>query len=714
MSSQQSVPAKVNSEGETQSAASSAGIRVYPILLILVSVFPMALGIGFTLQTTPVPTTTVDAAEHATPARPNQIHPNPTPASAAMDRLKADELLRAGRYDVALHLYRSLGNADSLRASPDLALRVGMCQEGLGHWDDALLTYRAVASTDHRMMASAAVLGQSRVWMRLNDFARAEGLLRALLLRSGDEPSIAADKLADIAIPYSIVISEQALSQVHLPTCAGLALVSNPIDWSMADALRWADSLPPEMPDEKAKAEGQGVDLPGADINEVTVDESAEEWLAKPLVRTVPRQSIILTLPLALEGAGFKLEWSDAVKDRALAHEMGFAVQGVPLSFLLTAACNEIGARWDFRSADRTIIVTDADTGGQSFETCRRVLSAAKATFHDHQLNGPVTYGLAQLAAADERLEESARLFNSLTRFSTSPLAIRAAFNAALLYRVQDDLERTCQSLDIVVHGAPGNELHTRALILYGQTLIDRGEFREAAFQLKRAANSRHLPDEQARATVFLAMAQLLDHKPADAAESLFLHRFQFQQQTVRDAAALMTSIARWRTADNAAKLREAAFLYRAIVAVDENSDWLGSAGQLLLGQAMRDADLEDRMAELFLDAMQCRIPQVMQTQMQLAMADYWYRRQRVPEAIEIWSSIYAAGGSDSVAAGIRMGEVALEEHRPEICIEICRTLQHHNDPPRATLLKLSGRAHEMAGRPVLAAQCYAGQWPLP
>jgi hypothetical protein len=175
-----------------------------------------------------------------------------------------------------------------------------------------------------------------------------------------------------------------------------------------------------------------------------------------------------------------------------------------------------------------------------------------------------------------------------------------------------------------------------------------------------------------------------------------------------------MTSIARWRTADNAAKLREAAFLYRAIVAVDEDSDWLGSAGQLLLGQAMRDADLEDRMAELFLDALQCRTPQVVRTQMNLAMADYWYRRQRVPEAKEIWSAIYSAGGADSVAAGIRISEVALEEHRPEICIEICRALQHHNDPPRTTLQKLSGRAHEMAGRPVLAAQCYAGQWPLP
>lgn len=714
MSSQPPAAPIVSGEVETQNVSSSAGIRVFPVLLIMVAVFPVALGIGFTVQTAPVPATRVDAAEHVAPPIPNQILPNRTPKSAAIDRSKADEFLRAGSYDVALQLYRSLGNADSLQAPPDLALRMGLCQEGLGRWDDALLTYRSVASSHHRMLVCAAVLGQSRIWIRLNDFARAESLLRSLLLSSGDVPSVPADKLADIAIPYSIIVSEQALSHARLPTYAGHMLVSNPIDWSLAGALRWADFVPTEVADKTSEDAGQFSNLPGIDGPDENVVESAISPLAKPIIVTVPRQPVLLALPLAIEGSGLNVEWSGLTKDRARAHEIGFSVRGVPLSLLLTAACTEIDARWSFRSEDRTIVVTDADSGPQSLETCRRVLVGSIAAFPHDRLGGSVTFALAQLAAADDQMEESARLFATLTRFSSSPLAIRAAFNAALLYRLQDDLAQTCQSLEVVVHGAPGNELHTRSLILYGQTLIDRGEFREAAFQLKRAANSRHLPDEQARAAVFLAIAQLLDQKPADAAESLFSHRFQFQEPSVRDAAALMTSIARWRTADDAAKLREAAYLYRAIVAVDADSDWLGAAGQLLLGQAMRDADLEERMAELFLDALQCRIPLVIEAQMKLAMADYWYRRQRVAEAKEIWSAIYLGGGPDSATAGIRLAEVALEEHRPDLCVEICRALQHHGDPPRVTLLKLSGRAHEKAGRPVLAAQCYAGQWPLP
>lgn len=715
MSPQQPAPANVNNEEAVQNAPLPLSIRVFPLLLIMVAVFPIALGIGVTLQTTPSTATKIDAAEHVASRMPNHIQPNPSPAAIALDRSKGDELLRSGRYEVALHLYRSLGTADSLRAPPELALRMGMCEEGLGRWDDALLTYRAVASSHHRPMACAAMLGQSRIWMRLSEFSKAEPLLRALLLSSDDDLSLSADQLADIAIPYSIVVSEQALAPTAMPTIAGLAPVTNPIDWSLSDALQWADSLASANHTEKDGAT-DGVANPSRSVSEDdgNVDQSPENRLARPLFHAVARQPLSQTLQSALGGRGIRLEWSDLVKDRAQTHEVGFSGRGIPLNLLVTAACSEIGARWDLRSADRTIVISESGSDPQSIDACRGVLTSVIDTFPESRLVGSAKFGLAQLAATNQQFEESARLFASLAKFSSSPLAVRGAFNAAVLYRLQNDLNRTCQSLDVVVHGAPGNELHTRALILYGQTLIDRGQFREAAFQLKRAANSRHVPDDQARATVFLAIAQLLDQKPQEAAESLFLHRFQFQQPSVRNAAALMTSIARWRTADNAAKQREAAFLYRSIIAVDEDSEWLGPAGQLLLGQAMRDADMEDRMAELFLDVMQCHPPRVIETQMELAMADYWYGRQRVSEAKEIWSRVYAAGGADSIAAGLRMSDIALKERHPEICIEICRTLQHQDAAPRVDLLKLSGRAHEMAGRPVLAAQCFAGQWPLP
>lgn len=121
--------------------------------------------------------------------------------------------------------------------------------------------------------------------------------------------------------------------------------------------------------------------------------------------------------------------------------------------------------------------------------------------------------------------------------------------------------------LEVVVHGAPSSELHTRAMIP-GRNLMDRGDFREAAFQPKRAANLRDIRRMiSRRAAVFLAMALLLDERPYDAGEAALAHRLQFQDRSVRNAAALMNSLARWRTASPEGKVREAGFMYRSIVA---------------------------------------------------------------------------------------------------------------------------------------------------
>ena len=106
-----------------------------------------------------------------------------------------------------------------------------------------------------------------------------------------------------------------------------------------------------------------------------------------------------------------------------------------------------------------------------------------------------------------------------------------------------------------------------------------------------------------------------------------------------------------------------------------------------------------------------CRIVEV---RMKQALAEYWYTHDRVTEAKATWSELHAAGGPDSVPAAMRLAEVALDEQQPELCLELCHAMQQHEGVSRNDLLKVAGRAYELSGQPVLAAQCYAGQWPLP
>ena len=712
---------------EQDAAVSAGGVRVFPLLVIMLAVFPLAIGIGFTLQTVTPPPGKLDAAEKLPPAVPNRIEPRLT----GLDRSAGDDLLREGRYETALHHYRSLGSADSLRASPELAMKMAMCQEGLGLWEDALAAYRSVAGSRPSVVTTSAILGQSRVWIRLKDFAAAEPLLRSLVMQSGNRELMPHDAIAEVTLLYSIVLAEQTLTHSEQPATAGLVPVGNLLEWSFGDAVKWADAKSPgslsattdAAPATETDAASLRITVPGkpeeTDKEPVPADvRGGHNPLAEPLQLVARQQSVAQILSRIAGECGWKLEWSDVLQARATARVVDATVQDLPLRVVLSALCRDLGCRWEFQRHKEILVVsemgegTDADRHQCEDET--EDLKAMLAFFPGHRLSGPAKFALGQLAAADGRFGDAAQIYSSLTGKTSSPLAIHAAFNAALAYHCLGDMARTCQSLEVVVHGAPGHALHTRSLVLYGRALMDRGEFREAAYQLKRAADSHDLPEEQARAAVFLSMAQLLDGKPHDAAESLFVHRLQFQDRTVRNAAALMTSIARWRTATGPSKNREAAFLYRSIAAVAADSDWLGPIGQLLLGQAMCEADLNDQMAELYSHALEQGVSPVVSVQMKLALAGYWYTHDRTADAKAIWLELSAAGGAVAVSAGLRLAELALDERQPEKCLELCRALQRQLGVSRTDLLKLAGRAHELAGHPVLAAQCYAGQWPLP
>lgn len=680
--------------------------KLYPFLIVMLAVFPATLGISFTRQSPAKPSGSLAAAD-STPALPNDIQARPrNPSPAAPDRKPGDELLRNERYEAALHHYRSLGSPDSLRVSPEIALRMGICQEALGLWDESLATYRSTANSHRRALATAAILGQSRIWIKLNEFARAESLLRSLLLQSRDLPAEAA---AEIRMLYPIVLAERELAEIDVPSKFDLAPVSILLDWSLADSLKWIES-----PTNNSTADAMAT----SGIVTGETSENSFDQLNGTFEISVDQQPLAVVIQELIQANRLTLEWSTEAQQRAEARLVSVKTGAIPVSLVLLALCQELNACYEYQPQTKVVQVHLSGEGSsaspRNWKNSADALRDMKALLPNQPLSASATFALAQLAAADGDLTTAVRIYSSLTNHSAAPLAIRAALNSAIASYRQGDLVRACQSLQIVVHGGPGNEFHTRALILYGRVLMDRGEFREAAFQLKRAAGSRHRPDEQARAAVLEGMAEILDGRPQVAAESLFGHRLLFQDHSVRSGAALMTSVARWRTLSDAARNREAAFLYRSIIAVQEDSEWLGAPGQFLLGLAMRDADMEDSMADLFNSSLEQGVPKTVQQLMRLALADYWYAHDRRKEAKAVWLELHEAGGANAVAATLCLASASLDERQAATCLDYCRTLQESETVSRTELLRLAGRAYEMSGRPVLAARCYAGEWPVP
>ena len=321
----------------------STGLRGFSMLVVVIAVFPIALGIGFTLQTASPPPGKLDAAEQPAPPVPNQIqHLSLKPGP---DRSKGDDLLREGRHEAALQLYRSLGSADSLRGPADLSLRMGFCQEGLGQWDEALATYRSITDSHRPVLADGATLGQARIWIRLNDFNAAEPLLRSLLLRSAD--GLPAGMSDEVALLYSIVAAEQTLP-ANSPLTAGLAPVNNLIEWSQSEILKWADATPdqPATVDEiPFRVSAPHKPVAEADLADNQV--AGATLLGTPFLISARQQSINQIIKRLADECGFRLEWSDeAVEQLASSRALDVTVRDLPLSLVLAALCQEVRATW--------------------------------------------------------------------------------------------------------------------------------------------------------------------------------------------------------------------------------------------------------------------------------------------------------------------------------------------------------------------------------
>ena len=218
----------------------------------------------------------------------------------------------------------------------------------------------------------------------------------------------------------------------------------------------------------------------------------------------------------------------------------------------------------------------------------------------------------------------------------------------------------------------------------------------------------------QGQAAVLLGLSQLLAGQPREAAESLFQRRFLLHEGPVRNAAALITALARWQTTTDAAQAKEATFLYRAVVAVEADGEWLGPMGIVVRGQALDAAEMDDAMVQLYTGALDQGVCPKARRLIQLHLADHWYQHGERRRAREYWTILESEDSPESLVAGLRLAQAALDDHRPGQCLERCHALQHRDEAPRQDLQRLAGRAYELAGESARAAQCYAGVWPLP
>ena len=686
---------------------------IFPLVLTIAAVFPVAIGlgvVGLKASTSPAGTiasTNARTRHHADEKRP----PTPRP----VDRRIGDQQFQERRYEVALQYYQSLSGADPARLPPELAYRIALCQESLGLWKEAQDGFQAVCdATDNSVLNAAASLARARLWIRLKEPAKAESQLRSMVFRSGSFDSFPKEMLREIEFLIPLSQTQVAVSiPPHHMTRDEPSLVADTLDWPLESALDWGN-VPMRVDVSIANAISPDNILSCRVVRSTSQTANApsfEDWRGDFCCHNQTLQTILERLA---DECDWSLDLSDVSNARPIDRVVNFNAKNFPVCLLLASICSELQSSWTLEENRLTIVRTDAHSDC-SHRMISRTLTSLVHHTPDHRLVRHARFALAQLAQLDEQFSDAANLFSSLVGRDSSPLSIRAAYNAATNYYRIGDFSRACVQLGYVVDGAPERELQVEALLLYGRLLLDCGENQDAEFQLRRAAESKNRPMDQARAAVLLGLSLLVQDKFNEAAEAIFAHRTQFQDSSVRNGAAFVTAFARWRALKGERQEREATYLYRSLLSIKSDSAWLGLTGQLLIGRAFGELGFEDQMAEVYSPILCQNVPDKIRHEVTFSLAEYELSNGHPERATEILGELMTE--KEDVwtnRARLKLAEIAYSNGDFQDCLENCRLLLHRTGIASGDIQKLMGRSYERMGDDIRAAKSYAGQIPAP
>src|SRR5262249_16379441 len=148
--------------------------------------------------------------------------------------------------------------------------------------------------------------------------------------------------------------------------------------------------------------------------------------------------------------AGWTLDLEKLGKTRFLERKVSVDVRGFPLLVVLTGLSNELRAAWKIDEGRLVVLPVDEDIKTSTLMLSRTLFSA-KGAAPGHRLVKYALFADAQLDQAQGRHADAASKFSSLVGWDSSPLSIRAAFNAGLNNRQIGEFDQATRQFGFVV-----------------------------------------------------------------------------------------------------------------------------------------------------------------------------------------------------------------------------------------------------------------------
>lgn len=621
----------------------------------------------------------------------------------------AEDLLAEGNYaparDMLSHIVLEIRGLQEA----EVRLRLGLCEEALGNLRPALAEYRRVVELKPRpVLRHLAILGQARVWT----LSQRPELAIATLYRSMLENSPRVADAAQAQVPHQL-----ALLMARRVAWAGSQL--------SAEARVLQDSVlqVPQLTVRPEQVIRDLQDLGSAGIEEEVTATVAEirvvqRYSAAPeeifLNVQVGRAAALEVLRRVTNESGWTVRLTETARMRLQEHSLEPNCLDLPLALILDSILEPFELIW--RTSDQAILVSAADQApaeevlAYRAEAARRTLRYACAFAPDHAWAAACYLELGRVAAVAGELDEGVRhLSKAIELFPRSEFQPLAWFNLGKLRLLQGEPTESLTAFHRAADLLTGHPLEPVSYLYAGRIHLEADSPREAVLPLTRALVLAEGTSYQPLAAVLLSSCYLQLEHYQRANEVLMEHPGGYESSSVRDLAAFLSSVIRYRaTTDERQRLREGATVVGALTNVNLESAFGGHWG-CLIAQAYRDTGMTPEATAVLRKSLEFPYEFALKNRMRLMILDDAQMPQ--PLASE-WKS-----SSDQVQSReilLQAGSAFRQGHTGET-LRFCRQLVEspHVDPSsRREALRLMGRVYQSLGEHEQAVRCFAGLVP--
>lgn len=620
-----------------------------------------------------------------------------------------DEELRAGNYSRALRIYQfALEHVDGVSEAA-VRYRIALCSEAAGSFAEASNQYQSVARRFSTLTwAGVARIGEARALAALGSVeALSARLMRQVLLdETRFSPQIRGELLHVTGRAYCQVFVPDDVT--HLMQDTGLVMPAWVTDPNQQ--LDMIDELLRETPPDHGNAVA------------FEILQKTDNLPDSIFLKThTPACNLSRLLDAVCTRSGFACEISDAATVVLSGRTQQLHNNDIRLSLLLDGLCTPFGLTWLHQ--DGVVRIRDAteldavDLADYQRAAGKRLLRNALVVAPDshHASYSRVSMGILQFQ--DQMFVDAAHSFQLQMQLDPrSDVQAETSFNLGKCFlalgQIDDARVAFLQAVD-----SSSNNLDARigAYLYVGRLQLEQGDFSGAVSSLVRALAVCRGTDLEPPAALMLSTAYLMHGRPQGANSILMKRRVNLQESEFREAAAFLSSLARFKAAVLPDRQeREGHDLVTALTRFNPETQF-GAHWSFLHAEACLELGLIEMAVESFQQTIRSLPAAALRERAMLSVAHLYRLDGRLDEAEKLLEALKLDNTNTlGQKISLQAAMVALQQGRPAVAVQHCRYVVTESDDVEVqrTALKTMGKAYQQQKNHRAAVYCFAGMLP--